>query len=102
MEKCEISHYRRNTQTQFVFPIQTESIEKHNSHISLAQNNTEKLCWRISLAGNLLRNTRILLAYFTHREPLEKYANGVGIFHSQGTYREICKLCWHVSLAVNT
>ena len=29
---------------------------------------------------------RIVLAYFTRREPIEKYANCVGVFHSQGTY----------------
>ena len=53
---------------------------------------------RISLAQNIWRNTRIVLAYFTHMEYLEKYANCVGVFHSQGTYREILE---HNSRAVN-
>ena len=60
---------------------------KHNLHISFAQ--------------NIKRNTQIVLVYFTHMEYLEKYTNCYGVFYTDRILREICDLCWCISLAGN-
>ena len=48
-----------------------------------------------------IENTRIVLAYFTRREPIEKYANCVGVFHLHRTHKEIRELCWRISFIWN-